>query len=445
MRTPRGRARSAVTLSAVAGLAATTLTGCGSSDSAAESNAPLNVWVRGAGDSEKAYQAVFDAYTKKTGVKVKLFMTLTDFETKLNAAAAAHQLPDVVVNDAAQLGAFRSQGIIREVDRKSVAGQDQVTDLAWKSTRGGDGKYYAVPFSAQANVLFERSDWAKKLKLKTPTTWDELAATAKAFTAQDPDGNGKADTYGLAVPGTTTRGYISWYWSTFLWQAGGDYVKDAGNGKYTPTVNSPQALRAATWFEDLFCKDKSVQPGSLNNDTADTNKVFQTGVAGLYLTGPYAFATMDGSDVKGKYEVVAPPSGPQGSDVLAEGTSVYLMAGSKEPEHSQQLADFMITPEAQKIGMTAVPTASIVRLSVNKNVDTAAVRDNDPRWALTQKLYQENGHYEPVYLPNWGELRQATSEALNKMVAGCSSPKATLDQLNDTFRTLLEQQGVAAD
>ncbi|MFB7740309.1 ABC transporter substrate-binding protein [Streptomyces sp. NPDC056112] len=401
--------------------------------------------MRGAGDSEKAYQAVFNAFTKKTGVKVKLFMTLTDFETKLNAAAAAHQLPDVVVNDAAQLGAFRSQGIIREVDKNSIAGQDEVNDQAWKSAQDVSGKYYAIPFSAQANVLLERSDWAKKLGLKKPTSWDELATTAKAFTTEDPDGNGKADTYGLAVPGSTTRGYISWFWSTFLWQAGGDYVKSAGNGKYTATINSPQAVQAATWFENLFCTDKVVQPSALNDVTADTNKVFQTGVAGLYLTGPYAFATMDDSDVKDKYSVIAPPAAPNGgSDVLAEGTSIYLMAGTKAPKHSQELAEYMITPEAQKIGMTAVPTASIVRLSVNKNVDSAAVHGNNPRWALAQKLYQESGHYEPVYLPNWESLRQATSDALNKMVAGCSSPKATLDQLNDKFNTLLKQQGVAA-
>ena len=74
-----------------------------------------------------------------------------------------------------------------------------------------------MPFSAQANVLLIRKDWLDKLGLQPPKTWDDLAKVAQAFTTQDPDGDGKADTYGLAVPGSTSRGYISWYWSSFLY------------------------------------------------------------------------------------------------------------------------------------------------------------------------------------------------------------------------------------
>ena len=43
--------------------------------------------------------------------------TLTDFETKLTAAASAHQLPDMVVDDAAQLGNFETQGIVLQIDK----------------------------------------------------------------------------------------------------------------------------------------------------------------------------------------------------------------------------------------------------------------------------------------------------------------------------------------
>ena len=39
----------------------------------------------------------------------------------------------------------------------------------------------------------------KKLNLPEPNTMDDLAAIAEAFAKQDPDGNGKADTYGLAL------------------------------------------------------------------------------------------------------------------------------------------------------------------------------------------------------------------------------------------------------
>jgi multiple sugar transport system substrate-binding protein len=430
---------------AVFALAFGGLTACsssGSSNSNATATGPLTVWVRGSGDSLKAYQKIFAAFTAATGIKVNPYMTLTDFETKLSAAASAHRLPDVVLDDAAQLGSFETQGIIQPIDRSAIAGSDQVVSTAWKSAVDLSGTTYAVPFSAQANLLFVRKDWLDKLHLPVPVTWAQMEADAKAFTNDDPDGNGKNDTYGLDVPGSTTRGYISWWWSSMLWQAGGDYVKNDGNGKYTAALDTPAAITAASEFETLACTDKVTQPGMLNDDTTAANKAFQTGVAGMYLTGPYAFATMDASAVKGKYIVIAPPVGPATSETLAEGTDAYLMAGAKTDE-AKKLLSFMISPQAQILGMTAVPTATVVRLPINKNVDAAAEHKGDPRWALAEKVYQTQGHYEYDSLPNWTALRQATSNELNAMIANCSNPNGAMATLNSKFQTLLTQQGVA--
>lgn len=441
----KARMRPAAAALGIAALVASALAGCASASGTSSSSTgkgPLEVWVRGAGDSAKAYHDIFAAFTRKTGIKVNLFTTLTDFETKLNAAAAGHTLPDIVLDDAAQLGAYRSEGILQPVSRSSITGGNKVTDLAWDSAKGSDGNYYAVPFSAQADLLFERTDWMTKLGLKAPTSWNDVVKTAEEFTRDDPDGDHKADTAGIAVPGSTTRGYVSWYWSTFLWQAGGDYFRQTSPGKYVPAIDSPQAIQAAQWFENLFCTEKIAQPGALNDVTTDTNKAFETGLAGLYLTGPYAYATFDATAIKGKYTAFAPPPGPANASVLAEGTDIYLMAGSKHMGAAQQLAEFMITPQAQKLGMTAVPTATVVRLSVNKTVNSAAVHGNDPRWQLEQNEYLKYGHYEPDYMPDWETYRQDTSNALNKMLSSCSSPAATLSALSTQYTSLLKQQGV---
>lgn len=56
-----------------------------------------------------------------------------------------------------------------------------------------DGKLYTlyrgVDIARQG--LIYRKDWADKLGLKPPANMDELYAMAKAFTENDPDGNGK--------------------------------------------------------------------------------------------------------------------------------------------------------------------------------------------------------------------------------------------------------------
>ena len=60
----------------------------------------------------------------------------------------------------------------------------------------------------------------EKLGLPQPKSWDDIQALAKAFTTQDPDGNGKNDTYGFIVPASTTRGYASVVYEQ-LYLAGG--------------------------------------------------------------------------------------------------------------------------------------------------------------------------------------------------------------------------------
>ncbi|MFI0943013.1 ABC transporter substrate-binding protein [Streptomyces sp. NPDC021020] len=416
------------------------LTACGGGGSGSgKASGPLKVWVRGAGDSQKAYQMVFDAYTKKTGVKVELFMTNTDFETKLNAAAAAHKLPDVVIDDGSQLGTFKKQGIITEVDKSKITGADQVSATAWKSVADDKGATYGVPFSAQASVLLIRSDWLKKVGMQAPTTWDQMEAVAKAFTTQDPDGNGKNDTYGLDVPGSTQRGYLSWYWSNFLYQAGGDFLTATGSGGFTSAIGSDQAVTAADYLKKLYCTDKAVQPGALNQVTSDTNKAFQTGVAGMYLTGPYAYATTDATAVKGKYDVVAPPAGPKGVGALAEGTTIYAMAGSSRSADFATLASYMVSPEAQTTGMTGVPTATIVRLPINTTVDAAKVHGDDPRWQVAQQVYDKNATYEPVSAPDWQTYRNDASETLNKLLSSCGDSKQALTSLDGTYQSLLKK------
>jgi len=438
------RSRIRIAVLAAIGIAATALTGCGGDSGGSGANGatgPLSVWVRGSGDSMTAYQAIFNAFTAQTGIKVNVYSTLTDFETKLSAAASAHKLPDVAIDDAAQLGNFETQGIIQQIDPGTISGSDQLETTSWNEARDSAGDDYAVPFSVQANLLFIRKDWLAKLHLPVPTTWAQVVQDAVAFTQDDPDGDGKADTYGMDVPGSTSRGYISWWWSTLLWQAGGDYVKSDGSGKYTATLDSPAAVSAASEFEQLACTDKVMQPGYLNDDTTAANKAFETGVVGMYLTGPYAYATFDATAIKGKYVVVAPPLGPTAA-TLAEGTDMYLMAGAKTDE-AEKLLSFMISAKAQNLGMTAVPTATVVRLPVNKTVSATAAHDNDPRWTLAQQVYQTEGHFEYDSMPNWTALRQQASNSINTMMANCSNPSTAMAGLNSSFQSLLQQQGVA--
>src|SRR5690606_23777384 len=252
---------------AVIGVATLALAGCASAAPGAggstveqDEKATLEIWTRTTpgSPSEAATKRQVEAFEKATGFTAEVTAIFDDFEIKLAQRAGQKDLPDVVLNDVSQLGAMQSQGILREIDLKDIKNSKDMTAQALEAGKAVDGKTYGIPYSAQANALLIRSDWLQNLGLQAPTDWDEMAEVAQAFTQNDPDGNGQNDTYGLAVPGSTKRGYASWYFSNFLWAAGGDFISGSGDA-WEATMSSDAAVEATTWFRDLQCKAGVIQ------------------------------------------------------------------------------------------------------------------------------------------------------------------------------------------
>ena len=393
----------------------------------------LNVWIRASNDSKNIYKQEAEKFEAKTGIKIEYFNATTDFEQRLARATAGNALPDLIFNDAASLGQFIQLGIAEEIDPQAIAGGDQLFPTAWKSTRYIDGKYFA---------LFIRKDWREKLGLPQPKSWEDIQTLAKAFTTQDPDGNGKNDTYGFIVPASTTRGYASWFMSSFIWQAGGDFVKEEG-GKFRASLNTPDVVQAMTFIRTMMC-EKVTQPGAINATTADVIPSFRSGQSGMFFSGPYHIALFDKDPGKDNFEVV-PVAGPKGEATLAEGTTVFMMKSSKQKDAARKFIEFMISAEGQEIGMgKGSQHIPVVRLPVNKNVDVKAVYQ-DARWETFARLYNQQGRYVPQ-IPNWTPVRQVAAEGFNRIFADCNSPIAgELESIDGKVNAELKKQNVLAN
>ncbi|WP_049575421.1 sugar ABC transporter substrate-binding protein [Nonomuraea sp. SBT364] len=428
---------------AIATALTVTLTGCGSgsSGSGSGSDEALEIWIRQTPDSDsaKTAQRLAEAFTKASGVPTKVIALFDDFETKLQQQAAQRKLPDIVINDTAQIGNMQTQGWLTEVDRASLAGGDKLSDLAWKAATASDGKTWAAPFSAQAFAIIARKDWREKVGMEIPQSWADLAALAKAFTEKDPDGNGEKDTSGFVIPAGTKRGYASWYASSFIYANGGDFLKAAGTGTFAAMTSDPKTVEAVKFLQDQFCTAKTVNPGAVSNDTTVTHEVFEKGQGGLYLTGPYVLARFVDSIGTDKIEVFPVPKGPSGGPgTLGEGENVYLMAGSGNPEGQKKFAEFAISAEGQRIGMNKDNNGAIVRLPVNSEVDMSAERQ-DPRWKVFQDAYPDAVYAPPV--PNWAPIRQTSADSINSAWADCGMDvKAEMDTLNTELTQELQSQ-----
>ncbi|MGK9147687.1 sugar ABC transporter substrate-binding protein [Plantibacter flavus] len=437
--------RSGVALAITVGMVGT-LAACSTSGSSSSDDQSLEVWTRSAAESAASYQLVFDAFTEKTGIKID-YKPVTEFDTQLQARAGQKDLPDVLINDAGSLGNYVSQGFLLPIDRTSIAGNDQISDATWEENVGTDGETYGVPWSRQANVTIIRKDWREKLGLAVPTTWDELTALGEAFATQDPDGNGVADTYGMVVPGSAQNGYSIRWGASYIFQAGGGLLENNGDGTYTSVVNSPETETAVEWMRAQFCTPGVVVPGSINLTTADT-PFFAQGIAGIYQTGPYNISSFDTAVGAENVEVIAMPAGPDGGVTsLAEGENIYFGASSKKADLQKQLAEFLITPEAQELAMkvektdSGVVTQPVVRLPVNQNVDVAAVKD-DPRWDVVADAYSDSQYFP--YAIDFLPFRQIAGDELNALLADCSSDiPAGLEAIDAGFVAELDNQGLS--
>jgi multiple sugar transport system substrate-binding protein len=402
----------------------------------------LEIWQRkGPGSpSDLIGQELVREFTKETGIPATMTSISDNFEIKLQQRAVQRNLPDIVINDTAQLGNMQSQGFLREIDPEQIDGSEDINERAWDGARSYFGGYYGVPMTAHTVALFNRKDWRENLGLPVPDDWESLVAMWRGYVEDDPTGTGE-QVAGIAVPGTTERGYISWNTSTFFWSGGGEYFEETPEG-YRSAVADDSAVAAATWIRDLACTEGVLQPGASSQDTTNTKETFQTGGAGSFLVAPYELPALVDS-LGDDLEVIPPPPGPAGLITLAEGNNVYLMAGSASESAQERFAEYVISPEGQKIGMAGHEDGNIVRLPVNSTVDMDGMRDPE-EWETFQELYDNNGRYVPA-VPNWTPFLTASANTLNALISDCSLDVRTeMEELDQVFTAELADQEVLA-
>ena len=140
---------------------------------------------------------------KKFNISIKFeSLTMDDLKTSIATRSASGDLPDLfMAPDQATAKSLYEQGLL--LDGKQVYPylplvRQYVTKNMVKYTTDDDGGLYCTTnYQIQDGVwtFCYRQDWLKKFNMEIPKTEAELMDFAKKCTFDDPDGNGKADTY----------------------------------------------------------------------------------------------------------------------------------------------------------------------------------------------------------------------------------------------------------
>ncbi|MDR1863042.1 MAG: extracellular solute-binding protein [Treponema sp.] len=261
----------------------------------------------------------------------------TDQDVKINAAAAANSLPDLfMVRRPIWMNIIRL-GLVAPVDElyplmptRTKVQYD--ADSVGFSTINGKSYGLASPGSIAKNEgLLIRKDWLDKLGLKVPATTDELFEVMRAFTTRDPDGNGRADTYG----------YGAFLEISPPWEEGLGRRLDPIFGAFgvAGTFNLTKAeaglnLKKPGYFEALtyvkrMVDEKVIDPNWTSYSKDDFRAAWKQGRFGVMREQNAAFAAesnyapFDKNFPNGEWILVDPPKGPRGQQSVGVYTQAY--------------------------------------------------------------------------------------------------------------------------
>ncbi|HEY5560270.1 MAG TPA: extracellular solute-binding protein [Clostridiaceae bacterium] len=278
----------------------------------------------------------------------------TDYQNKLNLLMASGDMPDLIqLNDLAIEKKMVDQGLIMPLDdlvTKYGAEMKKIRpDALWDPFKF-NGKLYSVPnqFLDTSAVPIIRTDWLNKLGLPIPTTIEEYETAIKAFTENDPDGNGKNDTYGISGSNAPIMDSFS---QAFEYEGISYDGWKLVNGQLTYMAILPEAKAALkrinTWFKNgwidpqfpIYTRDKFeeiIGQGKFGSYTFDSQRLdpaFDIGLKTLY-----------DKDKNAKFLSYAPVKNKDGKQNIFTGDQRsigYTMAISAKCEHPERLMELM--------------------------------------------------------------------------------------------------------
>lgn len=325
-----------------------------------EGNVPIR-WLTTGDAAAKAIKAddrIIAAINEKLGIDLTVEIVPEANTEKVNVAMASGDFPDVVT------GSYGTSATQQWIDDEMVIPLSKyfdtmpnikawLDDYQWSAT---GGEFYGLPFITQyeaANsLIIMRQDWLDNLGLSYPKTLDEMKAVMLAFTNDDPDGDGKNNTYGY----TASKG-IPFDWVFFAYGLPyADYSLD-NNDQVIPFFEDSSFVPAMTYIKELWDL-KVIDPELMLNDDPKKEEKFYQGKAGAMLGPLFRHVSRHENSVKELFPnaticYALPPAGPDGSSGLNKqgknGMMTCITTACKNQDKAAAFMDFMVSKEGNDL------------------------------------------------------------------------------------------------
>jgi trehalose/maltose transport system substrate-binding protein len=319
---------------------------------------------------------------------------------------------DVFSSDVIWTAEFASQKWLLDMTPYVEKAKDKYIAAPLETVHYG-GKYWGVPSSSDAAFLFYRTD---KGGGSPPTTWQQVYDKAKSQG-------------GIVYQGAPYEGLTCDYLE-LAFAAGGKVLSDDGKKS---EIASPENEKALQLMVDGI-KNGGAPKSVTTYMEPETDQQWASGRYGFMRNWTYAYSLANGKDskVKGKFKVAPLPEFEGGGKAgILGGHNSVISVYTKNPGLSLKLADFIGSPEWQKVSLlkytnAAVTTDTYSDPDVKKAVPYSA--------ELLQALSQAKARpVSPVY----PQISQAIYKNVNDALAGRVSPKDALAKADKQITSAL--------
>jgi len=247
----------------------------------------LGTW---GGQEADTFQAMTDAFTAKTGIKVQ-FEATRDLDAVLTTRVQAGNPPDIaVLPNPGKLYELAKAGklvdLSKVLDMKAYA---KNYSQGWKDLGSVDGKLYGlfVKAAIKGLVWYDPKN-VKAAGITLPTTWDQMIATSKQIAATG------VTPWSVGIESGAASGWVAtdWLENIFLRLYGPAKYQDWYNGKLSWT--SPEMKKAWQYFGQIVGDPTMAYGGSQYINSTN----FGNAPAPLFQNPPKAYFHMQASFIQ---------------------------------------------------------------------------------------------------------------------------------------------------
>ena len=355
----------------------------------------LVVWHDLGDNGIKWFQSLSAEFAKtRPGVTVKSINYPTDqWFGRSISAINTNTAPDLIFNNYERVIRVADQ-TNKLVDLKpvlaSVGDKSFLTEDDLRVATHAD-KMIILPIQRVQMGFGVRKSWLDKVGEKFPATWADVQRVAVKFRDNDPDGDGKANTFGMALEAAKPRDLIHII-DLFMFGSGLRHTLIDPQGKIV--VDEPARAKVLEEVLKAYTEYRYVAPDTISHSFGEMYQTIEGGKGGMFRVGDWNVKKWDTPAVLGGDFLVGPwPSfdGRKNAVVIGGMRGVAVPENSPNKAIAVDFAKFMLSKQAQQASLDNLGSA------VRKDLDISSLSERQklfaaPSWGLAAYDFPEAVH-----------------------------------------------------